>query len=231
MRFVFGDCELDTERYELRRAGHVVALEPKAFRVLVHLLRHHGRAVAKRDLLQSSGPAPRMSTTRNTPCAIVCIRFASGRCRDAAGGHRDCTDLRVPVCGGGHLPPTDLIAAGAAPQGRADDHTLSSLLHHVDWGEAPDVEIFYGRQTESTQLKQWLIADRCRLVAVLGMGGIGKTVGVEGIPPSPGSLSLPDMALAAMRHPWKRYWLNGFCFSQTNRPLPCRPVSMNKCRC
>ena len=55
MRFVFGDCELDTERYELRRAG-VVALEPKAFRVLVHLLRHHGRAVAKRDLLQELWP-------------------------------------------------------------------------------------------------------------------------------------------------------------------------------
>ena len=47
MRFVFGDCELDTERYELRRAGQGVALEPKAFRVLAHLLRHHGRVVAK----------------------------------------------------------------------------------------------------------------------------------------------------------------------------------------
>lgn len=44
-----------------------------------------------------------------------------------------------------------------------------------DWGEAPDVNIFYGRQTELTRLNQWLVADRCRLVGVWGMGGIGKT--------------------------------------------------------
>jgi DNA-binding winged helix-turn-helix (wHTH) protein len=56
MRFVFGDCELDTERYELRRAGQVVLLEPKAFRVLAYLLRQHGRAVAKSDLLQEFWP-------------------------------------------------------------------------------------------------------------------------------------------------------------------------------
>ena len=56
MRFVFGDCTLDTERYELRRTGHIIALEPKAFRVLTYLLRHHGRAVAKRSLLQEFWP-------------------------------------------------------------------------------------------------------------------------------------------------------------------------------
>jgi len=44
-----------------------------------------------------------------------------------------------------------------------------------DWGEAPDVGIFYGRQTEAKQLRRWLIEDKCRLVGVLGMGGIGKT--------------------------------------------------------
>jgi WD40 repeat protein/DNA-binding SARP family transcriptional activator len=44
-----------------------------------------------------------------------------------------------------------------------------------DWGEAPDVSRFYGRQAEMDQLARWLIDDRCRLVGVLGMGGIGKT--------------------------------------------------------
>ena len=56
MRCVFGECELDTERYELRRAGHLVALELKAFWVLAHLLRHHGRVVAKQDLVQACWP-------------------------------------------------------------------------------------------------------------------------------------------------------------------------------
>ena len=49
----------------------------------------------------------------------------------------------------------------------------------IDWSEAPDVSIFYGRTTELNVLAQWVGADnstqRCRLVAVLGMGGVGKT--------------------------------------------------------
>ncbi|MBD2248284.1 NB-ARC domain-containing protein [Nostoc sp. FACHB-888] len=45
----------------------------------------------------------------------------------------------------------------------------------VDWGEMVDVSIFYGRTDELTLLEQWLIQERCRVVALLGMGGIGKT--------------------------------------------------------
>jgi WD40 repeat protein len=46
---------------------------------------------------------------------------------------------------------------------------------HQDWGEAPDVSAFYGRTEELATLKQWIVTQRCRLVAVLGMGGMGKT--------------------------------------------------------
>lgn len=45
----------------------------------------------------------------------------------------------------------------------------------ADWDEAIDVTQFYGRTTELATLRQWLTQDRCRLVTVLGMGGIGKT--------------------------------------------------------
>lgn len=44
-----------------------------------------------------------------------------------------------------------------------------------DWGEAVDVNTFYGRTQELATLKQWIIKDRCPLVAIVGMGGIGKT--------------------------------------------------------
>lgn len=49
----FGDCELDLERYELRRAGVRVHLEPQVFDLLRHLLEHAGRVVAKEELLDA----------------------------------------------------------------------------------------------------------------------------------------------------------------------------------
>ncbi|MEB3279140.1 MAG: NB-ARC domain-containing protein [Lyngbya sp.] len=45
----------------------------------------------------------------------------------------------------------------------------------IDWGEATDVSLFYGRSQELFQLEQWIVAQGCRVVAILGMGGIGKT--------------------------------------------------------
>lgn len=44
-----------------------------------------------------------------------------------------------------------------------------------DWGEAIDVSTFYGRSEELAKLEYWILSERCRLVALLGMGGIGKT--------------------------------------------------------
>jgi WD40 repeat protein len=45
----------------------------------------------------------------------------------------------------------------------------------VDWGEMVDVSVFYGRTDELSLLEEWLISERCRVVVLLGMGGIGKT--------------------------------------------------------
>ncbi|MBD2073005.1 pentapeptide repeat-containing protein [Phormidium sp. FACHB-592] len=53
--------------------------------------------------------------------------------------------------------------------------TPHSPLPHTDWGEASDVSVFYGRSTELTTLERWVMTDRCRLIGLFGMGGIGKT--------------------------------------------------------
>ncbi|MFB2894957.1 NB-ARC domain-containing protein [Aerosakkonemataceae cyanobacterium BLCC-F50] len=55
------------------------------------------------------------------------------------------------------------------------DPSFADTIRHQDWGEAPDVSVFYGRTEELTMLKQWIVQERCRLIALLGMGGIGKT--------------------------------------------------------
>jgi WD40 repeat protein/transcriptional regulator with XRE-family HTH domain len=44
------------------------------------------------------------------------------------------------------------------------------------WGDAPDVASFLGRAHERELLRQWVLGERCRVVAVLGLGGIGKTL-------------------------------------------------------
>lgn len=45
----------------------------------------------------------------------------------------------------------------------------------VDWDEALDIPSFYGRQEELALLSRWVGEERCRVVSVLGMGGIGKS--------------------------------------------------------
>ena len=45
----------------------------------------------------------------------------------------------------------------------------------VDWGDALDVPTFYGRAEELALLSRWVVAERCRVVSVLGMGGVGKS--------------------------------------------------------
>ncbi|MEO0987559.1 MAG: NB-ARC domain-containing protein [Cyanobacteria bacterium J06639_14] len=45
----------------------------------------------------------------------------------------------------------------------------------IDWADAPDIGLFLGRQIELQMLEQWIIHDRCRVITLMGMGGIGKT--------------------------------------------------------
>ena len=47
--------------------------------------------------------------------------------------------------------------------------------HKEDWGEAPLGNPFYGREGEQAQLQAWLTERRCRVIALVGIGGIGKT--------------------------------------------------------
>ena len=61
--------------------------------------------------------------------------------------------------------PVDAVGSG---QG-------GTAVSRQDWGEAPDTTGFVGRTEELLTLGGWVIDERCRLLAVLGMGGIGKT--------------------------------------------------------
>jgi pimeloyl-ACP methyl ester carboxylesterase/DNA-binding winged helix-turn-helix (wHTH) protein len=51
--FVFGDCELDLDRFELRRAGRRRPVEPQVFDLLTVLIRERRRVVPKEELLDT----------------------------------------------------------------------------------------------------------------------------------------------------------------------------------
>jgi WD40 repeat protein len=53
--------------------------------------------------------------------------------------------------------------------------SMLQLPKRIDWGEATDVSAFYGRVDDLYTLEQWITKERCRVVTLLGMGGIGKT--------------------------------------------------------
>src|SRR5712691_6819713 len=77
MRYVFGDYILDTQCYELRRAGTRIALRPKVFQVLAYLLAHRDRLVLKQELLEHVWPGQFISETTLNSC-IMAVRKALG---------------------------------------------------------------------------------------------------------------------------------------------------------
>src|SRR2546430_14358532 len=62
-------------------------------------------------------------------------------------------------------------------QTRVPDYVLApaAVGPRVEWSDALDVPSFYGREGELATLVQWVVQERCRVVSVLGMGGIGKS--------------------------------------------------------
>ena len=46
---------------------------------------------------------------------------------------------------------------------------------HLDLDDAPEIFTFCGRSEELATIESWIVSDRHRLVAILGVGGIGKT--------------------------------------------------------
>jgi transcriptional regulator with XRE-family HTH domain len=70
---------------------------------------------------------------------------------------------RASPTSGAPLAPADAAGAVAEP-----------LWRH-DWGDVPAVPALQGRSKELATLARWVQEERCRVVQVLGAGGIGKT--------------------------------------------------------
>lgn len=92
-------------------------------------------------------------------------RFLAGKPVDAPNFKAFCQVLQ--------LDPQEVVDNLDEVKGAPPPLNKSPTKH--DWDAAPDVSIFYDRHIERSLLKQWLINDKCRLITILAMGGVGKT--------------------------------------------------------
>lgn len=63
-------------------------------------------------------------------------------------------------------PTSQELASGIQTQASTSGQIIDGI---------PDVPVFYGREAELRELNTLVVEQRCRLIAVLGIGGIGKT--------------------------------------------------------
>ncbi|MFP5269342.1 NB-ARC domain-containing protein [Coleofasciculus sp.] len=76
------------------------------------------------------------------------------------------------ICGESRHPP-DL--PNSHPPNQEASNTQSPQTLHQDLSEMPDLGAFYDRTSELDTLKTLILQQRCRLIALTGISGIGKT--------------------------------------------------------
>jgi WD40 repeat protein/transcriptional regulator with XRE-family HTH domain len=159
------------------------------------LLRHRGRTgLTQRELADRLGTSRRSVQDWETGAthpgaerlqALILVLLELGALtagREAAealelwaAALREAPRMRTPL---DELWLDRVMADRAASRTRvptADLEDARSVERQQDWGEAPDVIGFVGRAEELATLHRWVLEEHCRLAAVLGMGGIGKT--------------------------------------------------------
>ncbi|MGD2047086.1 MAG: AAA family ATPase [Gemmatimonadota bacterium] len=173
MIYVFGDCELDEEKCELRRGGEPYHVEPQVFDVLAHLARNPDRVVSRDELLDE------IWGHRFVTPASVSARIKSAR--RAVGDDGTAQKVIRTVRGRGFrlAMPVEVRGAQSAAGRRPD--TPSRLPEPPPPGELPVSEIdraVVARRAELDRLRTSLgtvLSGARRLVLVCGESGIGKS--------------------------------------------------------
>src|SRR5438270_3817378 len=170
LRYSFGVCDLDTDIFELRRAGVPVPIEPQVFNVLAYLIEHRDRVVSKNEILDNVWGDRFVSesalTTRIKACRRAIgddgqqqrmIKTLHGR------GYRFVANVRVGEFGRRDTDTdtdTDAVADAAGGQG---DPSLPARWPIV------------GRRRELDRLAHWLQDHKTGGVLFTGPAGVGKT--------------------------------------------------------
>ena len=57
----------------------------------------------------------------------------------------------------------------------ATEEAVVQAQYQRDWGNIIDTSLLCGRDAELVRLQQWVLEEQCRLILLLGIGGIGKS--------------------------------------------------------
>jgi DNA-binding winged helix-turn-helix (wHTH) protein/tetratricopeptide (TPR) repeat protein len=161
----FGEFELDEDRCELRRAGAVVPVQPKVFKMLAYLLEHLERVVTKEELLANLWPGECVSDWSLSTCVKAV--------RSAVADDGATQQIVKTIHGRGYR----FVAAVEARAGTASAVRPPALATEPQPERRP-MEVFVGRRVEMDQLRAGLedaLSGRGRLVMLVGDPGIGKT--------------------------------------------------------
>src|SRR5262245_7523517 len=164
---------------------------PEPFRGL--LLRHRGRTgLIQRDLATRAGVSVRslqeweggvsFPTAERLRALVQALADSGGftpgedvsQARELwAAAERDASRMHTPF---DEEWFDGVLEARASPAPRPALPDVGAADRARDWGDAPDTSAFVGRADELAQLRDWVLDEHSRLVAVVGFGGIGKTM-------------------------------------------------------
>ncbi|MCR9098106.1 MAG: AAA family ATPase [bacterium] len=153
-----GEFVLDLQNLELRRGDEAVALEPRPFELLVYLVQHRDRLIAKDELLDCVWPGVAVSDTALST-ALKHVRRALGD----RGSDPHWIESRR---GRGYR-----FVAPAAALGSADDET-PTVDRDRSFGRKPELETLHAAMRSA-------VDGQGRMVLLSGEPGIGKSFLIE----------------------------------------------------
>ena len=166
---LFRSFRLDVENEQLWQGQQPVALRPKTFAVLRHLVQRAGRLVTKEELLNAVWPG----TTVSDVVPIVCVRELRKALGDAAKAPRFIETLARR--GYRFIAPLT-----TAPLVVSSQHSVVSSPHLPTQSSvlSPQHSVLVGREAELAKLHQLLgraLNGERQIVFISGEAGIGKT--------------------------------------------------------
>jgi DNA-binding winged helix-turn-helix (wHTH) protein len=143
MHYVFGDCDLDTHRRELRRGGQVVGIPSRSLDVLLYLIETRDHAISRQALLDKFWPDVHITDNaltrtierlrtyigddRNQPHSIETLRNYGYRFIAAVTLHEDHVTPAPPAPTPPPLQTTKQVALLYKRHAQPDEHVLQWL--------------------------------------------------------------------------------------------------------